>query len=683
MTLPPDDYVGRAGETIGPYELSAVIASGGMGEVWRAHDPSLNRDVAVKLLAAQGDVDAALRKRFIDEGRAAAAIAHPNVLTVFGAGDSGGRAWLAMELVEGASLRTSFPDASQELRIAWIVDLARALVAVHRVGLVHRDVKPDNVLVTSEGLAKLLDFGIAKLPRPWDEAAESSPGVLGTPRYLAPEQWRGEAVTARTDQFQWGLVAYEVLAGRHPSATTEGFGYKDDWRVEAHPLAALVPTLPFGVGAIVMRALERSPGKRFPRMNELVDALERRVGNVESARRAAFGVGTQEIPRTPPDAGATDGGAGLVSTRVGAPVPANKRRRGFLAAHAEERLGTWLNAKYRLDEVLGIGGMAMVFKATHRNKDEVAVKMLDPRLSSNAELRKRFVREGYASNSVKHPGAVRVIDDDMSEDRASFLVMELLRGVSCDKLREERGALPLLPVLAIGIELLDVLAAAHANGIVHRDIKPGNLLVTRDGRLKVLDFGVAKVRDFAVTSSTETGETLGTPAFMAPEQASGASLAADPRSDLWSVGATLFTLVSGTTVFEGDARTIAVANATMPARSLATVARETPAPVVAIIDRALAFERDQRWSSAQEMRDALSGALSALGAGPEALRPLLLGLLSPSPTGQVTLPLATSPARPPVEVPRPEPRRAPTRALLALALGLALAVAVTTAVLRC
>src|SRR5580704_43135 len=147
-----------------------------------------------------------------------------------------------------------------------------------------------------------------------------------------------------------------------------------------------------------------------------------------------------------------------------------------LVERAQERLGTVLLGKYRLDRVLGIGGMGTVYAATHRNGNEFAVKMLHADLSLRADVRNRFLREGHAAGSVKHPGAVQVLDDDVGEDGSAFLVMELLRGESLEVLWDRHDRKLALPLVAgIGIQLLDVLEAAHARGVVHRDIKPGNI----------------------------------------------------------------------------------------------------------------------------------------------------------------------------------------------------------------
>ncbi len=214
------------------------------------------------------------------------------------------------------------------------------------------------------------------------------------------------------------------------------------------------------------------------------------------------------------------------------------------AAHEERvvraraRVGSVLNDKYRLDRVLGVGGMAAVYSATHlRNASRIAVKLLHPEMAVDTNIRRRFLREGYAANSVEHPGTVRILDDDTAVDGSVFLVMELLEGETLDHRWERSGhRLGGREVARLMYQVLDVLAAAHAKGIVHRDIKPENLFLTRGGILKVLDFGVARLIDGPVTATRPGHGIIGTPAFMAPEQVLGKAV--DPQSDLYAVGAT-------------------------------------------------------------------------------------------------------------------------------------------------
>src|SRR6185312_7505302 len=213
-----------------------------------------------------------------------------------------------------------------------------------------------------------------------------------------------------------------------------------------------------------------------------------------------------------------------------------------------------LREKWRLDLLLGVGGMAAVYAATHVNNGRrAAVKLLHTELGANTEVRTRFLREGYLANKVDHPGTVAILDDAVGEDGSVFLVMELLDGETVEDRRERTGVLPAHEVLSLADRLLDVLAVAHGKGIVHRDIKPENVFLTRDGQVKVLDFGIARMRELQATRLTLTSAgAIGTPAFMPPEQARGRWDDVGPRSDLWAVGATMFTLVSGRLVHHAE-----------------------------------------------------------------------------------------------------------------------------------
>jgi serine/threonine-protein kinase len=273
---------------------------------------------------------------------------------------------------------------------------------------------------------------------------------------------------------------------------------------------------------------------------------------------------------------------------------------------AQERVSRVLKGKWRIDRVIGAGGMAVVYEATHRNGMRAAIKVLHPQLSANEEIRARFLREGYLANTVDHPGVVRVFDDDVDEDGSVYLVMELLVGESLEARRRRAGGrLPPDEVVRIAAGMLDVLAAAHAKGIVHRDIKPDNVWVMQDGTVKLLDFGIARVRE-AQGVVTKAGEIMGTPGYMSPEQARARWDEVDARTDVWAVGATMFSLLTGRLVHEGSTgNEVLLAAMTTPAPPLATVAPGLPLDLCRVVDTALAFERDRRWPSAQAMRDAL------------------------------------------------------------------------------
>jgi len=279
-----------------------------------------------------------------------------------------------------------------------------------------------------------------------------------------------------------------------------------------------------------------------------------------------------------------------------------------LLERAQALVGSVLRDKWRLDRLIGVGGMASVFSATHRNGRRGAVKLLHTELALDKTLRSRFLREGLVANKVSHPGMVEILDDDDSDPGTVFLVMELLEGESVDRrwIRSDRR-MPVPEVLSIYDRVLDVLVAAHASGIVHRDMKPENVFITRDGDIKLLDFGIARLRDLSPGSTaTRFGTTLGTPAFMSPEQALGRNEEVDGLSDLWAVGASMFTLLSGRHVHGG--KTVneqLVSAATMHAQPLAEIDPELPAPVAALIDKALSFEKADRFQDARSMQTAI------------------------------------------------------------------------------
>lgn len=279
---------------------------------------------------------------------------------------------------------------------------------------------------------------------------------------------------------------------------------------------------------------------------------------------------------------------------------------------SEARLGQRLRGKWRLERLLGIGGTAAVYGAVHRNGMRGAVKILHAELKHNQESRGRFLYEGVVANRVKHAGIVAVLDDDLMEDDTPFLVMELLEGEAVHERmgRRPSGRLDVEDTCRIVHRLLDVLAAAHDAGVIHRDVKPENVFITSGGRIKLLDFGIAHVDDCpSKVVMTRFGYTMGTPAFMPPEQAIGDWANVGPATDLWAVGASMFNMLTGTLVHGEEALyKLMQRTATEPAPAIRAKMPELPEAVAAVVDRALAFEIKDRFQSAAEMQRALEEA---------------------------------------------------------------------------
>lgn len=287
-----------AGTKVGPYEILAPLGAGGMGEVYRARDTRLGREIALKILPESFARESDRLHRFEQEARAVAALSHPNILAVFDIGQHNGSPFLVSELLEGESLRAVLDCGAllQRKTIEYGVQIAQGLAAAHEKEIVHRDLKPENVFVTKDGRIKILDFGLAKLAQKASAAAAESEGitltsahtapgvVMGTASYMAPEQVWGESVDPRTDIFAFGAVLYEMLAGkpafrRDTAAETMTAVLKEDPRELSDPGHPVSPAL----DRIVRRCLEKNPEQRFQSAKDLSFALSALSGTTDTS----------------------------------------------------------------------------------------------------------------------------------------------------------------------------------------------------------------------------------------------------------------------------------------------------------------------------------------------------------------------------------------------------------------
>ncbi|HEX6322171.1 MAG TPA: serine/threonine-protein kinase, partial [Vicinamibacterales bacterium] len=269
---------------VGPYEIAAQIGAGGMGEVYRARDMRLGRDVAIKMLPARLVTNERALERFRREARAVGGLNHPHVCTLFDAGEYEGQPYLVMELLEGATLHSRIagkplPPAQV---IAWAVQLADALEAAHAGGIVHRDLKPANIFITSRGDAKILDFGIAKLIEmgaPEDattlEALTSLGTAIGTAAYMSPEQVRSDDLDGRADLFSLGVVLYEAVTGRHPFGGATATVVAAILGRTPEPASRINPAAPEALDRILQRLLEKDRELRYQQAADLRADLRR------------------------------------------------------------------------------------------------------------------------------------------------------------------------------------------------------------------------------------------------------------------------------------------------------------------------------------------------------------------------------------------------------------------------
>jgi eukaryotic-like serine/threonine-protein kinase len=378
------------GQTLKHYVVESKLGQGGMGVVYRARDTHLNRPVALKVLAREVTGDTERRKRFLREAQSAAAVTHPAIAQVYDVDEVDGVIFIAMELVEGRTVRQVI--ASGDLDLLGAVDIAlqvaSGLAKAHEAGIVHRDIKSDNVMLTPDGHAKLLDFGLAKLvdPDPESTAAgemttrgvTSAPTqlgmVLGTIAYMSPEQARGRNVDQRSDIFSLGVMTYEMSTGQMPF---EGTSPVDTMHAiafdEARPVTQIRPGLPADLQRVVSRCLRKRPEDRYQSTRELVEDLKRLRSDTESGSVRALPI-AQRIRERFEEFRFADGGR---STWIAAGVAVLAML--FVLALATDKI--------KLSSIFFFGAAGLLVYRRIRNRRHALVRKLVAKLKKKKEVR--------------------------------------------------------------------------------------------------------------------------------------------------------------------------------------------------------------------------------------------------------------------------------------------------------
>jgi serine/threonine protein kinase/Tol biopolymer transport system component len=577
---------------ISHYHLLEKLGEGAMGEVYRAEDTRLKRTVALKFLSAGRVTDAGLRQRFLHEAQAAASLDHSNICTVYEVDDQDGEIFIAMACIDGPTLQKKISQRPLQLgeAVELAIQIGEGLEAAHERGIVHRDIKSSNILLTSRGQAKITDFGLATLA---DQTRLTQTGaIVGTPGYMSPEQARSEGADARSDLWSLGVVLYEMVSGQLPfGGNTAAAAIFAILNKEPEPLTALRSGVPLEIDRLVAKALVKNPAGRYQHAADMLVDLRAVKRLLESRPQA---VTVEQEP----------------------------------AAREAVAIGQTLG-HYQLEEKLGEGGMGIVYRAldTHLGRP-AAIKVLKPG-KAGAEQKKRFVQEAKAASALNHPNIVHIYDIAESGG-VDYIAMEFVEGVTLDRLIPPKG-MNLSDALRMAVCIADALGKAHAAGIVHRDLKPSNIMAQPDGVVKVLDFGLAKLLEAGAGASipaeerpqSDEGTIVGTLAYMSPEQAQGSAV--DSRSDIFSFGAVLYEMVTGRRAFQGASRgaTMAALLAQEPAAPGTLIAGLPPELDNAIL-RCLRKDPRRRWQSFTDLKVVLedlkeesdSGRLGRAGPGP-------------------------------------------------------------------
>lgn len=463
-----------------------------MAEVHLAYDPRFQRNVALKIISESLLGNAHHLGKFEEEARMIAQLEHRAIVPVYDFGRHNQNPFLIMRYMPGGTLREHLRNGENmsfiEVKRA-VNRLSSALMEAHNQGIVHRDIKPENVLLDKEGLPYLSDFGIARFANPSRKAT-----LIGTPPYMAPEQFSRDNITFATDVYQLAIMTFEMLAGQTPFQATN---FKDFASLHLHaPVPNLHdyrPDIPIRCNLVLQKALEKIPGKRYQSPYEFASEFEKVFAKDEFHR-------------------------------------------------------------YQIKEEINRGGMGIVYLAYDPTLERnVALKLLSKQLAQDEDLRRRFESECKLLARMEDSIAIVNVYDSGIHDGRPFLVMRLMNGGSLRTKLEREGKINIYEAGAILKRVSLALTTAHERKIIHRDIKPENILFSRKGNAYLSDFGIAMHLDNPRLTKLNIDDGkydfVGTPIYSSPEQFNGEKPGV--YTDVYQLGILLFEMLTGKPPFDG------------------------------------------------------------------------------------------------------------------------------------
>jgi serine/threonine protein kinase len=638
----------RPDEIPAGYRDPVLVGHGGFADVYRAEREGLEQVVALKVLRSD-HLDASDRKQFERECRTLGRLSGtPHIVTPVDAGFTPqGRPYLAMTFVDGGTLAQRMngqPLPVDEVVQAGVV-VATALDAAHAASVLHRDVKPENVLVSRNGDLWLSDFGIATMT----DTVSTQTGSGLTPWHVAPEILNGDEATVAADLYSLGSTLHTLLTGAPPFK--RGSGENSLAMILKRVVHEQPPTIaradvPPAMSDVIRSLLAKQPGHRLRSAAEVAQTfLHVQRSNdfpADAIRRRGSAAGRQSLPEHDADGTrvvrrvgsggsqrpsqdssvARPAGGPAVPERDGSTVVDRRPAAETITDARPERIG-----KYAVQRIIGAGSFATVWLARDEElQSDVAIKVLADNWARQPEIRRRFVEEARIMRNLDHERIVRVHSIEQLDDGRPYLVMGWAdRGTLEDRLvdTQRRGqTFSIAESVRLGVEIANCLAVVHRYGVVHRDVKPSNLLFRSvrsqhrgvaphtqsvDEQMMLGDFGLAKDLEIA------SGLTLaaGTPAYMAPEQAS-ASSGLDHRADLFSAAAVIYEMLAGQPAFRGNSTLSEVRQSRRDSRyvPLNEVRPDVPGALADLIHQGLSARPEDRYGSADELAQRLSASVA-------------------------------------------------------------------------
>ena len=552
----------KPGDRVGRYEILGLLGRGGFGTAYLAEQELIKRQVAIKVFASRDQEMMALVRQGAE---ILASIDHPHIVDLYDADEYGGYFYQVLEYVDGYSLDYMI-ESENELPITVVlklmIDIAEALDHAHSLGIIHGDIKPQNIVVSSAGTPVLVDLGLAGAA----ELAAFRDSLFGTPPYISPEGWN-HIREKRSDLWAFGMVLHYLLTGRAPfDATGEAAIAEIITCPEPLDLSLLRQSVPEPVFRIVERCLQKDLDKRYQSAAEVRRGLESALAYLESGQD-----GKAAAPTVPLRAASTI----LLNVEYTEPGIPGKYR------------------EYEIKEEVGRGIFSVVYRAADLiGKREVALKILRQEWSSHEKGLVRFQREAGLLSRLDHPNIVRVYNFGRY-GADFFIVMEMLRGVTIESALQRGVRFDIEHAVVVVAQVLLGLEQIHWEETVHRDVKPGNVMLQSD-RAVVMDLGLAHIG--GETRLTVSGEICGTPRYLSPEQARGEMVTFS--SDLYATGVLLYELLTGEIPHEADSTARLVFNIALEEPEPITTHRsDLPPPLVSFLDRILAPEPANRFRS--------------------------------------------------------------------------------------
>lgn len=548
------------------YALLKRLARGGMGEVLLAASGGIEgaeRPVVVKIIRREHETDRSFLARFLDEARIQAQLQHPGVAQILEAtSDADGKPYVVVEHIEGRNLSDVRGRAAQlGVRISWPeaialgITLGEALAHVHErtdadgrpLEIVHRDLSPQNVMVSYGGELKLIDFGTARAE---NRRCHTVTGIVfAKPGYVAPEVANNTPGGVPADLYAFGIMLWELVAGRRflIGDSSQHMALVGAGKRNPMPLSQLIGAPP-ELDQIIVKLTATRIEDRYESAAKAVTDLAKllqRAPSMADGDRSVRGRVAHLMRRLYPAEPARSRSefARLVAEYKAAearplPLPASPEPPEGELADPSLLLGT----RYKLVSELGRGSTGVVYQALHLDLSRtVALKLMDPDKLGGAAV-DRFRAEARSIAGLSHDNLIKVFDFGVAQDGRPYYAMEYVVGESLERKLAKDGELPYRQAAGIALQVARALSAAHGAGVLHRDVKPGNLLLTDSGVVKLFDFGLAS-EPVTASKDAEALHVVGTPEYMAPEQAQGGT--ADARSDIYALGAVLYELLTG------------------------------------------------------------------------------------------------------------------------------------------